>query len=79
MILSICICKVVKIISNQETSSVTLKATQIKYKCLVTDGATFCTALLPPQFNSEIRNDKIKDFTVVKVSHSHVVTPSGNK
>jgi hypothetical protein len=56
-----------------------LKANQLKYKCLVTDGKTFCTAILPAQFNSAIQKEEIKEFTVVKLSHGHLAYVNGTR
>jgi hypothetical protein len=70
---------VLKITSNQEESTTVLKANQLKYKCLVTDGKTFCVAILAPQFNSAIQKEEIKTFSVLKLSHGHTVYVNGTK
>jgi hypothetical protein len=71
--------QVLKVISNQESEKEILKASMLKYKCLITDGAAFCTAILPQQFNSDIKKGLIKQFTVINVSHSHNTTTAGEK
>jgi homoserine trans-succinylase len=61
--------QILKIFSNQDESKVAIKAKDMKYRVLVTDGEEFGYANLAQQYNVDIKNGELGEFCVVQVSH----------